>query len=412
MRPEFPALDQEANGRPLVYFDSGATSQKPRWVLETERCYYERDNANVHRGAHLLATRATEAYERAREKVAAFVNAESTREVVFTSGATEALNLVSHCLPLREGDEVVLTVMEHHANIVPWQLLASRTGVALKFAKLNADKSNVDEDHLRSLVTPKTKLIAMAHVSNVLGCEAPVSLAASLARSVGAAVLLDACQSVPHMKVDVQALGVDFIAASGHKMLGPTGIGFLWGRRELLDAMPPFKGGGEMIDQVTIDRGTTFAGAPTKFEAGTPPIAQAVALGSAIDFLTDVGLDEIRSYEGHLAAYLLDGLQRRRNDITIYGNVENRAVALVAFNIDGVHASDLAFFLDQEGVAVRAGHHCTQPLHHELGIDAGSCRASLALYNTIDEIDRFLDALDTSVDFLKNAKNDDLLLSG
>lgn len=408
-RSEFPALDQHVGEKRLIYFDSGATSQKPRGVLEFERLYYERDNANVHRGAHSLATRATEAYEGARAKVAKLINANSASEVVFTKGATEAMNLLAHSFgeTLEAGDEIVLTMLEHHANIVPWQLLASRKDVILKFVKLDPTGSNIDENHLRSLVTPKTKLIAMAHVSNVLGCETPVKLAVQLAKEQpDCAVLIDACQSVPHMVVDVQDLGVDFLAASGHKMMGPTGIGFLWGKKDRLNSMPPFQGGGEMIDQVTLEK-TTFAEAPGRFEAGTPPIAQAVALGAAVDFLLDVGMETIHRYETFLAAKLLDGLNRRPG-LTVYGPKE-RDVALAAFNVDGVHATDLAFFLDQEGVAVRSGHHCTQPLHHDLGIDAGSCRASLALYNTPDEIDTFLVALDSSIDLLKTSSDSDQL---
>ncbi|KAJ8612210.1 hypothetical protein CTAYLR_002896 [Chrysophaeum taylorii] len=404
VRAEFPVLAQEiAPGKPLIYLDSGATSQKPQCVLDALHEYYVRDNANVHRGAHTLATRATEAFEEARGKVARFVGGEA-REIVWTRGATEAVNLVAHGwgdAHLEEGDEIVLTVAEHHANLVPWQLLASRKRLRLKYARLDAAQGAIDADHLASLVTRRTRVVAMVHVSNVLGSEAPVAEAVRVARERGApdcVVLLDACQSVPHKGVDVRDLGVDFLVASGHKMCGPTGIGFLWGKYDRLEAMQPWQGGGEMIDRVTLD-GTTYAAPPARFEAGTPAIAQAVALGTACDFLSGVGMDRIAAYERRLARRLDAGL-RAVPGVRVYGpSADDRDVALVAFNARNVHASDLAFFLDQEGVATRAGHHCCQPLHHALDADAGTVRASLALYNTPDEIDAFLAHLRGVLDF-------------
>lgn len=402
IRSQFPALDQEVSeGKPLIYLDSGATSQKPQCVLDAMEEYYRKNNANVHRGAHTLATRATEAYESARQKIADFIGASSSREIVFTRGATEAVNLVANGWgeSCSEGDEIVMSVAEHHANVVPWQMLAERKGLVLKFAKIDENTGCVDEAHLAGLVTPKTRMIALFHVSNVLGCSSPVEVAVEAARTQpDCAVLLDACQSVPHGAVDVSGLGVDFLVASSHKMCGPTGIGFLWGKYDRLDAMVPWQGGGEMIDTVTLE-GTTFSKAPAKFEAGTPAIAEAVGLGAACDFLTDIGMGNIAAYEQQLAKKL-DRDIRSVPGVTVYGPPEGRrTVPLVAFNVDGIHASDLSFFLDQEGVATRAGHHCAQPLHHALDIDSGSVRASLSFYNTPDEIDAFIRHLRSVIDF-------------
>lgn len=405
VRGEFPALQQKVGSEQLIYFDSGATSQTPQRVLDVYETFYTRDKANVHRGAHTLANRATEAYEEARDKVARLVNADRN-EIVWTRGATEALNLVAWSFGdrLGPGDEIVLTVAEHHANVVPWQLLASRKGAVVKYARLDSSQ-RVDVEHLTSLVNKNTKIIGLHHISNVLGCAGPVGEAVALARTEAAddcVVVLDACQSVPHMPVDVQALGVDFLVASGHKMLGPTGIGFLWGRRAALESMPPWHGGGEMIDKVTLE-GTTFLQPPMRFEAGTPPIAQAIALGAACDYVRDVGLDNIKEYEQELAKHLYDGIADIPGAV-VYGP-RDRATALVAFNIPGIHPSDLAFFLDQEGVAVRSGHHCAQPLHTELDAEFGSVRASLALYNTHDEIDAFLGKLKGCIDFLSEPRS-------
>ena len=400
------------DNKPLVYLDSAATSQKPKSVLEAMRQHQERDNANVHRGAHSLSQRSTASYEAARAKVAAFINAASDREIVFTRGATEAINLVA-CTwgssNLKEGDEVVLTVMEHHSNLVPWKLLAQRTGCVIRYAKLKEDTETLDLEHLRSLVVPgKTKLIACAHVSNTLGCVNDVAEISSVARAAGAKLLLDACQSVPHMPVDVQALGADFVVASGHKMCAPTGVGFLWAAYETLEAMPPWQGGGEMIDQVSLDD-VSFAPPPGRFEAGTPAITQAIGLGAACDYLSSIGMEHVEAYEHELGAYLHEKLSAV-DGVRVYGpppaaDGSGRA-ALCAFNVDGIHPSDLATLLDQEGIAIRAGHHCTQPLHAELGAP-GSARASLYVYNTKDDIDKFCAELESTVAFFKMLEESD-----
>ena len=401
LRTEFPALDEKVNGVDIVYLDSAATSQKPRSVLGALNTYYESQNANVHRGAHTLAVRATEAYEGARDAVARFINAESRSEVIFTRGASEAINLVAATwgeANIGAGDVIVLSVMEHHSNLVPWQLLAERKGAEVKYVQLTEDEQ-LDLDHLDGILREGgVKLVAMAQVSNTLGCLNPVDEIALKAHAAGAKLLVDACQSVPHMPVDVQEIGCDFLVASGHKMCGPTGIGFLWGRYDLLDAMPPYQSGGEMIDEVFFDR-STFAPPPAKFEAGTPAIAQAVGLGAAIAFLEEVGMERVHAHERELAAYLEERLLEVKG-LRLYGpRGDNRVAALGAFNIEGAHASDLAFFLDQEGVACRAGHHCTQPLHRLFGA-AGSLRASCYLYNTREDVDKFMDALRSSLDML------------
>lgn len=369
---------------PLVYLDSGATSQKPEAVLSALTDYYRRVNANVHRGAHTLSRAATSEYEGARDKVAALIGAER-ESIIFTSGATEAINLVAQSYGrtyLQAGDEIVLTVAEHHANLVPWQMLAKEKDLKLKFVKVDPETGRLDLEHMRSLLTPAVKMVGFQHVSNVLGCANPVAemVAAVRQQSPAAKILLDACQSVPHMPVDVAELGVDFLAASGHKMCGPTGVGFLWGRQELLNEMPPWQGGGEMIDQVTLE-GSTWQPAPARFEAGTPPIAQAIGLGAAIDYLNEIGLSEICAYEHELAQYLFDQLSKVPG-ITILGPQQPASrTALAAFVHESIHPSDLSSFLDVEGVAVRAGHHCCQPLHTELGY-SHSARASLYFYNT------------------------------
>jgi cysteine desulfurase / selenocysteine lyase len=388
-RPDFDILLKTTIGheppKPLVYLDSAATSHTPRQVTNDIAEYYETMHSNVHRGTHTLSRMATTAFEDARDTVASFVNAYSRNEVVFTSGATEAINLVASSYGrsmLQPGDEVVLTEMEHHSNIVPWQMIAQETGAILKFVKIDFEKGGLDLDHFESLLTAKTKLVGFQHVSNVMGCHNPVKDMVSMIRkkSPGARILLDACQSVPHMKIDIQDLGVDFLAASGHKMCGPTGIGFLWGREDLLNSMPPFMGGGEMIDQVTLE-GSTFAPAPARFEAGTPPIAQAVGLASAIRYLERVGMDKIEAYEHEIASYMYQRLSQV-DKVTVLGPPEGvKRAALCAFYVDGVHPSDLSTFLDIEGVAVRAGHHCCQPLHQAKDI-SHSARASLYIYNT------------------------------
>lgn len=403
LRGDFPALHQEAYpGKPLVYLDSAATSQKPKAVLDAMGEYYEMQNANVHRGAHALSIRATEAYESARDKVQRFVNASSRDEVVFTRGATEAINLVANTWGLKElkpGDEILLTVMEHHSNLVPWQLVAQRTGAKLKFMGLDASEGLSMED-FHCMLSSRTKLVAFPHVSNALGCVNPVKHMVKAAHAVGARVLLDACQSVPHMKVDAQDLGVDWLAASSHKMCGPTGAGFLYGKTEVLKSMPPWHGGGEMIDEVFLEY-STYAEPPARFEAGTPPIAEVVGMGAACDYLGRIGMDRVESYEHQLSKYLYERLSEVEG-LRLYGpkpgsDGADRA-ALVAFNSESVHASDLSFFMDQEGVAIRSGHHCTQPLHRLLGAK-GSARASLYIYNTFEEVDVLVEKLRDTIDF-------------
>ncbi|KAJ1626326.1 cysteine desulfurase [Pavlovales sp. CCMP2436] len=403
LRSQFPALRQTVyDGKPLVYLDSAATSQKPQVVIDAVTNYYEHDNANVHRGAHALSIRATNAYEAARDKVAAFVNAASRREIVFTRGATEAINLVAATWGVQNvgaGDEIVISEVEHHANIVPWQLLAQRAGAVVRYARVDGATGGIDVAHFKSLINPRTKMVAFPHVSNVLGWIAPVAELVAAARTVGAHVLIDACQSVPHMPVDVQALGADFVVASGHKMCGPTGIGFLWGRLDVLEGMPPYQSGGEMIDQVSI-HGTTFAEPPGRFEAGTPAIAQAVGLGAACDFLTSLGMESVEAHEHELAIYLTERLATVEG-LTLYGPpAGSPRAALAAFSLQGVHANDLATFVDQDGVAIRAGHHCTQPLHTALGIGA-SARASLYLYSTREDVDALIESIRSTQELFK-----------
>ncbi len=405
VRKDFPILHQEVHGKPLIYFDSAASSQKPQQVLDAILNYYQQDNANVHRGAHSLSNRATDAYESARDKVAKFINANFREEIVYTRNASEAINLVAYSwglVNLKKDDEIILSVMEHHSNIVPWQIIAQRTGAVIKYIQLNEQES-LDLENYKSLLSDKTKLVSVVHVSNTLGVINPVEDIVKLAHQYDAKVLVDACQSVPHMPIDVQQIDCDWLVASGHKMCAPTGVGFLYGKKAILEAMPPFLGGGEMIDEVYFDH-STYGKLPHKFEAGTPAIGEAIALGAAIDYLTNIGMDNIHAYEAELTAYLFKKLATIPN-LRIYGTPpdikgEGRA-ALVAFNVTGIHASDLATLLDHEGIAIRSGHHCTQPLHR-LFDASGSARVSLYFYNTRDEIDRFIVALKETIDFFTN----------
>ena len=408
-RPDFDILSSLVgeNKKPLIYLDSAATSQKPNSVLETLDDYYRHYNANVHRGAHTLSRQATSAYEAARDKVAEFIKASNRDEIVFTKGATEAINLIASTYGrsenLQEGDEIVLTVAEHHANLVPWQMLAKEKRLRLKFVPLKEDES-LDFDQLDDLLTEKTKIVGFQHVSNVLACVNPVKKIVDKVRTLSprAVIVLDACQSVPHMSVNVQELGVDFLTASGHKMCGPTGIGFLWGKLDILNSMPPYQGGGEMIDQVSLEE-STFLPSPSRFEAGTPAIAQAIGLGAAIDYITSIGMDQIESYEHEIGKYLHERLSQVPG-IRIFGPTENR-VSLAAFTHESIHPSDLSTFLDLDGVAVRAGHHCCQPLHKELGV-SHSARASLYFYNTRGEVDAFISSLEKTIDFFSSAEPD------
>ncbi|MEO0455862.1 MAG: cysteine desulfurase [Cyanobacteria bacterium P01_A01_bin.114] len=405
VRADFPILHQEVNGKPLVYFDNAATSQKPKAVIEAIDRYYQQDNANVHRGIHALSARATEAYEATRDKLARFINAASRDEIVFTRNASEAINLVAYAWglnTLKPGDEIILSVMEHHSNLVPWQIVAQRTGAVLKHVQLT-DEQTFDLDHFKQLISDQTKLVAINHISNALGCINPVDTVIQIAHQHGAKVLIDACQSVPHMPVDVQALDCDWLVASGHKMCGPTGAGFLYGKLNILNAMPPFLGGGEMIQDVFLDH-STYAELPHKFEAGTPAIAEVIALGAAVDYLTQIGIERIASYEHELTQYLYEKLSQIPQ-VKLYGpkpeaDGSGRA-AIATFTVEGVHPQDLSTFLDQSGVAIRSGHHCTQPLHRYLGIDA-TARASLYFYNTREEINSFVSALKETIDFFGN----------
>ncbi|MBY0596165.1 cysteine desulfurase SufS [Bacillus bingmayongensis] len=399
IRKQFPILDQKVNGKQLVYFDSAATSQKPIQVIETLERYYKEYNSNVHRGVHTLGTKATDAYEGAREKVRKFINAKSMEEIIFTRGTTTALNTVAASYGLenvKEGDEIVISYMEHHSNIIPWQQVAKKTGATLKYLPLQPDGTISIED-ARQTITPNTKIVSIMYVSNVLGTINPVKEVAEIAHQNGAIMVVDGAQSTPHMKVDVQDLNCDFYALSAHKMCGPTGVGVLYGKKELLDNMEPIEFGGEMIDFVDL-QDSTWKELPWKFEAGTPIIGNAIGLGAAIDFLEEIGLDNIEKHEHELAQYALERLSEV-DGVTIYGP-KHRA-GLVTFNIDEVHPHDVATVLDVEGIAVRAGHHCAQPLMKWLKASS-TARASFYLYNTKEEIDTFVEALTKTKEYFTN----------
>ncbi|WP_149095349.1 cysteine desulfurase [Paenibacillus terrae] len=401
IREQFPILHQEINGHPLVYLDNAATSQKPLAVIEAIKHYYEYDNSNVHRGVHTLGSRATDAYEGAREKVARFLNAKRSQEIIFTRGTTTALNLVASSYGranCQEGDEIVITQMEHHSNLIPWQQVAKATGATLKYIPLQEDGS-VDLADVENTITENTKIVAIAHVSNVLGVVNPVKEIAAIAHRKGAVIVIDGAQSTPHMKVDVQDIDADFYAFSGHKMCGPTGVGALYGKKALLENMEPIEFGGEMIDDVGLYE-STWKELPWKFEGGTPIIAGAVGLGAAIDFLESIGLDAIAQHESRLANYALKRL-REVDGLTIYGPAE-RHVGLVTFNLDDVHPHDVATVLDSKGVAVRAGHHCCQPLMRWLKASA-TARASFYLYNTEEEVDVLISALIQTKEYFGDA---------
>jgi cysteine desulfurase/selenocysteine lyase len=395
IRADFPILGRQLNGHPLVYLDSAATAQKPVQVLDVMRAHQERHNANVSRSVHTLGTEATSAYEGARAKIAAFVNAATPDEIVFTKNSTEAINLVAYAggqyLKLQPGDEIVISEMEHHSNIVPWQLLCERTGATLRWFGVT-DEGRLDESNLDELVNERTKLVSVVHMSNVLGTINDVSRIVARARHVGALVLLDCSQSVPHLPVDVRALNADFIAFTGHKMLGPTGIGVLWGRHSLLAAMPPFLAGGSMIETVSLT-GTTYAAPPARFEAGTPPITEAVGLGAAVDYLSAVGMAAIHQHEQDITAYALKALADVPG-VRLFGppTPEGRGGTL-SFAVDGVHPHDVGQVLDAQGVEVRVGHHCAKPTCARFGVPAMT-RASFYLYTTTDEVDALARGLD------------------
>ncbi|GFN30850.1 cysteine desulfurase [Paenibacillus xylaniclasticus] len=401
IREQFPILHQEINGHPLVYLDSAATSQKPRSVIDAITRYYEWDNANVHRGVHTLGSRATEAYESARAKVAAFLNAASEEEIVFTRGTTTALNLVASSYARAvcgEGDEIVITPMEHHSNLIPWQQAAKATGATLKYIPMQPDGTITLAD-VEATITSRTKVVSMTYASNVLGTINPVKQVAEIAHRNGAVMVVDGAQSTPHMKVDVQELDCDFYAFSAHKMCGPTGMGALYGKKALLNKMEPIEYGGEMIDFVELYE-STWKDAPTRFEGGTPLIAGAIGLAAAIDFLQEVGLSNIHEHEQKLAAYAYERLSEI-DGITIYGPKQGR-VGLVTFNLGDVHPHDVATALDSEGIAVRAGHHCCQPLMRWLNVSA-TARASFYLYNTEEDVDRLVGALERTKEFFGHA---------
>lgn len=391
IRSDFPILDQMVHGKPLAFLDNAASAQKPHAVMDSMVALYSHDYANVHRGLHALSSRATDRYEAARETVRAHINAGSEREVVFTKGATEALNLLASSIGtglLREGDEVVITGLEHHSNIVPWQLLRDRIGIVLKVAPVG-DDGDVDPADVRALLTDRTRVVSVAHMSNALGTILPVETIVADAKAAGAITILDGCQAISHMTVDVQALGCDAYVFSGHKIYGPNGIGVLWAREDLLDRLPPYQGGGEMIRSVTFEK-STWADLPAKFEAGTPPIGEAVGLKAALDYVNGIGLDMIARHEASVFDYAVDCLETIEG-VTLIGKASRRA-SILSFVMDVAHPHDIATLVDRQGIAVRAGHHCAQPLMDRFGLPA-TARASIGLYNSVAEIDQLAEAL-------------------
>ena len=391
IRSDFPILEHEVHGKPLVYLDNAATSQKPRPVIDAISRFYANTNANVHRGVHTLSVRATELYEGAREKSRAFINAAEAAEIVFVRGTTEAINLVASSFGaarVRAGDEVIISAMEHHSNIVPWQMLCQRSGAKLRVIPIDR-RGEIKLDEYRKLLNERTRIVAVSHVSNSLGTVNPVDEIISLAHERGIPVLIDGAQAVPHFRVDVRALDADFYAFSGHKMFGPTGAGVLYARKSLLESLPPYQGGGDMIASVTFEK-TTYNVLPHRFEAGTPDIAAVVGLGAAIDYIHALGYDAIESYENELVAYAADALARVPG-VTLVGTPTHR-VGVVAFTVEGIHPHDAGMILDHEGIAIRAGHHCTQPLMDFFEVPATN-RASFAFYNTRAEVDRLVAAL-------------------
>lgn len=396
IRKDFPILERKVHGKPLVYLDNAATSQKPRQVIDALVRYYENTNANIHRAVHTLGEEATREYEESREKVRRFINAPAIESIIFTRNTTEAINLVAYSwgrANIREGDEILLTQMEHHSNLIPWQQLAREKGATVRYVPVGGN-GTLELDGLENLFDARTKMMAMPHVSNSLGTINPVEKIAVEARKRGVMLLVDGAQGAPHVPVDVQAIGADFYAFSSHKMLGPTGVGVLYGRKELLEEMDPFLGGGEMIRKVTFE-GATWNDLPWKFEAGTPNIGDVIAFGAAIDYLEALGMDNVRAHEAELTAYALDRMGTL-GDITLYGptDIAQRG-GVISFNLPDLHPHDIGTVLDQYGVAIRSGHHCTQPLWRCLGV-SGSARASFYIYNTPEEVDRLVDAVKTA----------------
>lgn len=391
IRKDFPLLDQELDGKSLVYLDNAASSQMPVQVIDRIDRYHRSEHANVHRGIHTLSQNATDAFELTRLKVKDLINANSEDEIIYTTGTTDSINLLAHSWggsSLKEGDEIILSEMEHHANIVPWQMIAQKTGAVIRVIPVT-DEGLLDREAFKALLGPKTRMVALIHVSNVLGTVNPVKEIIELAHDAGALVLLDAAQSAPHTKVDVRDLGADFLAFSSHKLCGPTGFGILYGKKEILEEMPPYRGGGDMIDKVSFE-GTTYNRVPFRFEAGTPPIAASIGMGAAIDYLMDIGLDQIEKREAQLADLLIQKLSDVKG-LRLIGESEQRA-PIASFVLEGIHASDAGTLLDQKGIAVRTGHHCAQPLMRRFDLSA-TTRASLSFYNTEEEIDQLIDGI-------------------
>jgi cysteine desulfurase/selenocysteine lyase len=398
IRKDFPILSEKVNGKPLIYLDNAATSQKPLRVINAISDYYEHTNSNIHRGAHYLANKATEAYENSRKTIATHINARSEREVNFVRGTTEAINLVAKTYGrkfIKAGDEIIVTVLEHHSNIVPWQMLCQETGAVLKVIPINENGELIFEEYLK-LLNPKTKLVSVGYISNSLGTINPVEEIIAKAHEAGAKAFIDAAQALPHMKVDVQKLDCDFLGFSGHKVFGPTGIGILYGKEEILNEMPPFMGGGEMIKNVSFG-GTTYNDLPYKFEAGTPHIEGGIVLGDAINYLNEIGLDQIAAYEHELLVYATDKLMQI-DGLKIIGTAAHKS-AVISFIVNDIHPYDLGVLLNEQGVAIRTGHHCCQPLMDRLGIE-GTCRASFAFYNTKQEIDSLVISITKAMSIL------------
>ncbi len=403
-RKDFPLFQNESTiQQKLIYLDHAATSQKPIQVIKALENYYSFNNANVHRGAHQLSQKATEEFEAAREITASFIGASSTKEIIFTRNATEAINIVARTWgdnELKEGDEILLTLMEHHSNLVPWQQLSKRTGCVLRHIGIT-QSGELDLEDLHAKLNKKTRLLSLVHISNTLGCCNPIAKITDMVRSFGCLILLDACQSLAHQTVDVNSLNIDFLAGSSHKLCGPTGVGFLWGRQRLLEKMPPFLGGGEMIQEVFLEK-SNWADLPHKFEAGTPAIGEAIGMGEALQYLKSIGLDNIHSWEQKLTQYLFEKLNSI-DGVKIFGPDPEKDLhrgSLATFNIEGVHANDIAELLDSKGICIRSGHHCCQPLHRHYGLNA-SARASLSFTSTHKEIDYFIEELSSSIAFLR-----------
>ncbi len=399
IRADFPVLHQQVNKAPLVYFDNAATTQKPKAVMDALTAYYEQDNANIHRGIHTLAERATTAYELTRKKLAAFLNAPSTDQIIFTSGTTAGINLVAQTFGranVGKGDQIIVSNLEHHSNIVPWQMIAEEKGAEIKVIPVS-DEGVLDIEVLKGLLNPKVKLVAVNHVSNAIGTINPIAEIISLAHAVGAKVLIDGAQSVAHLAVDVQALDLDFFVFSAHKLFGPTGVGVLYGKRELLEAMPPYQGGGEMIKEVSFS-GTTYNELPYKFEAGTPNIADVIAFGAALDYVQAIPAEALAAQEEALLAYATEKLQSIPG-LKIVGTAPEK-IAVISFVVDGVHPQDIGVLLDKFGIAIRTGHHCAQPLMQRYEL-VGTCRASFSFYNTFEEIDRFVLCLEKTLQMLQ-----------